>query len=565
MNLQTPNIDISPDQWDIVRNILQEHVPGLEVWAFGSRAKWTAKQYSDLDLAIITKEEPLPLETSAALREAFSESDLPWKVDVVDWAATGEDFRKVIERDHVDIHARDQYAPYSPSKVAHAKQHQMTLGDICQVQGGYIQTGPFGSQLHASDYTNKGIPVVMPANISNGRVSEDGIARISASDASRLAKHQLTPGDIVFSRRGDVTRFALTSDRENGWICGTGCLKVNTGTGPLALPGFVAAALSSSESKDWLVRHAVGATMPNINTEILSRIPIALPPLTEQRTIVHALGTLDDKIELNRRMNETLEAMARALFKAWFVDFEPVRAKMEGCWKRGQSLLGLPAHLYDLFSSGYLGDDTYLKTMDHRTTTLEDFAILNPESWTRTTRPHKIHYVDLSNTKNGFIEKIITYNAENAPSRAQRVLRPNDTIFGTVRPANKSFAFVFDEELTGSTGLAVLRPKKPEYREFVYLTSTSQNNIQRLSALADGAAYPAVRPEALIETECHLPEAAVLKSFSRLTAPLFDQMAQRQRASLYLCALRDTLLPKLLSGEVRISNPEHFLQEAGLS
>lgn len=102
MNLQTPNIDISPDQWDIVRNILQEHVPGLEVWAFGSRARWTAKQYSDLDLAIITKE-PLPLETSAALREAFSESDLPWKVDVVDWAATGEDFRKVIERDKIPL------------------------------------------------------------------------------------------------------------------------------------------------------------------------------------------------------------------------------------------------------------------------------------------------------------------------------------------------------------------------------------------------------------------------------------------------------------------------------
>ena len=102
MNLQTPNIDISPDQWDIVRNILQEHVPGLEVWAFGSRAKWTVKEYFDLDLAIITKE-PLPLETSVALREAFTESDLLWKVDVVDWAATGEDFRKVIERDKIPL------------------------------------------------------------------------------------------------------------------------------------------------------------------------------------------------------------------------------------------------------------------------------------------------------------------------------------------------------------------------------------------------------------------------------------------------------------------------------
>ncbi|MDO4681897.1 MAG: nucleotidyltransferase domain-containing protein [Lautropia sp.] len=107
MSRQTPNIDIRPDQWDIVRTILQEHVPGLEVWAFGSRAKWAAKEYSDLDLAIIT-DTPLPLETSAALNDAFSESDLPWKVDVVDWAATGRDFRRIIEQHHVIIQQKSK-------------------------------------------------------------------------------------------------------------------------------------------------------------------------------------------------------------------------------------------------------------------------------------------------------------------------------------------------------------------------------------------------------------------------------------------------------------------------
>ena len=98
--MAVPNIDIHADHWRIVRDILRAHVPQHEVWAFGSRAKWTAKPYSDLDLAVIT-ETPLPLSGSASLAEDFSESDLPWKVDVVDWASTSESFRKIIERDKV--------------------------------------------------------------------------------------------------------------------------------------------------------------------------------------------------------------------------------------------------------------------------------------------------------------------------------------------------------------------------------------------------------------------------------------------------------------------------------
>ena len=100
MSAAAPLIDISPDHWEIVRSILARHVPQYAVWAFGSRAKWTAKPYSDLDLAVITSE-ALSLELSASLKDDFSESDLPWRVDVVDWATTSESFRRMIERDRV--------------------------------------------------------------------------------------------------------------------------------------------------------------------------------------------------------------------------------------------------------------------------------------------------------------------------------------------------------------------------------------------------------------------------------------------------------------------------------
>jgi type I restriction enzyme S subunit len=104
MKQQPPLIDVHPDHWTIVQEILQKNVPQYEVWAFGSRTTWKAKKFSDLDLAIIT-DKPLSLDISASLRSDFSESDLPWKVDIVDWATTSESFRKIIEREKVVIQA----------------------------------------------------------------------------------------------------------------------------------------------------------------------------------------------------------------------------------------------------------------------------------------------------------------------------------------------------------------------------------------------------------------------------------------------------------------------------
>ena len=274
------------------------------------------------------------------------------------------------------------------------------------------------------------------------------------------------------------------------------------------------------------------------------------------------LGTLDDKIELNRKQNETLEAMARALFKAWFVDFEPVRAKMEGRWQRGQSLPGLPAHLYDLFPDRLVESELGEIPEGWRLTSLADFSSLNPESWTKRTRPQEILYVDLSNTKWGRVESVTKYEAADAPSRAQRVLRPLDTIVGTVRPGNGSYALISDENLTGSTGFAVLRPLRREYSEFVYLAATGRENIERLSNLADGGAYPAVRPEIVSATQVPRTGEEVINEFSRQVSSMLAGIASNERSSRPLAQLRDTLLPKLISGELRVPDAERIVGAA---
>ncbi len=172
-----------------------------------------------------------------------------------------------------------------------------TLGEACARAGGDVQTGPFGSQLHAADYVFRGIPSIMPQNIGDNRVVREGIAQITVEDAERLNRYRVRTGDIVYSRRGDVERRALIRNAEDGWLCGTGCLRVRFGDVHVN-PTFASYYLGDPNVREWIVRHAHGATMPNLNTAILSALPFVLPPLPEQRAIAHILGTLDDKIEL---------------------------------------------------------------------------------------------------------------------------------------------------------------------------------------------------------------------------------------------------------------------------
>ncbi len=221
------------------------------------------------------------------------------------------------------------------------------LGNLCDDVNG-IQTGPFGSQLHQRDYVSTGTPIITVEHLGENRITRRDMPCVSEYDRNRLSKYSLQEGDIVFSRVGSVDRRALVRQSEQGWLFSGRCLRVRP-NGNEIYPAYLSYFFGLPAFREYIRSIAVGATMPSLNTQLLSEAPILYPPLPEQRVIAHVLGTLDDKIELNRRMNETLEEMARALFKSWFVDFEPVRAKMEGRWRRGQSLPGLPTDLYDLF------------------------------------------------------------------------------------------------------------------------------------------------------------------------------------------------------------------------
>ena len=413
-----------------------------------------------------------------------------------------------------------------------------------------------GYRAKNDELSATGVPFARAGNINDGFRFDDA-DHFPEADLSRLGNKISQPGDVVFTSKGTVGRFAFVREGTARFVyspqlCFWRSLDVTR-----IEPRFL---FYWMFGREFFVQFKGVAGQTDM-AEYVSlgdqrRMRITLPPVSEQRAIAHILGTLDDKIEVNRRMSATLEAMARALFKSWFVDFEPVRAKADG---RDP---GLPPHLAALFPDRLVETEVGEVPEGWRLGTLAAYADLNPEVWSKRTRPEEIKYIDLSNAKWGHIETITPHKRDDAPSRAQRVLRPDDTIVGTVRPGNGSFAFISEEGLTGSTGFAQLRPRSSNAAEFVYLAATSTDNIEALAHIADGAAYPAVQPEVVAATPAVTAPGRVVDAFAHHSRPLLGKIAQNGAESRTLAALRDALLPKLISGKLRVKDAERFLASA---
>ena len=426
-----------------------------------------------------------------------------------------------------------------------------TLGEVCARGGGGVQTGPFGSQLHAADYVPHGIPSIMPQNIGDNRVVRDGIARITVEDAKRLNRYLVRPGDIVYSRRGDVERRALIRGAEDGWLCGTGCLRVRFGEGYIDST-FASYYLGDARVREWVVRHAHGATMPNLNTGILSALPFVMPPLEKQRAIAHILGTLDDKIELNRQMNETLEAMARALFKSWFVDFDPVRAKAEG---RDPGLLKPLADLFpDSFEDSELGEIP----KGWQVGPILETACLLSGGTPKTDRDEywsgSIPWAsakDVSQCGDSFLvetERMITARGLNESATQ---LIPALCSVVVARGATTGRMVVLGDAMAiNQTCYALATTIGTPFALYCHL----REEIPNLVHAAHGSVFDTITTSTFATSKVVIPPDRVFGEFERRVDPMFRRVMAGTKASRTLAALRDTLLPKLISGELRVKD-----------
>ena len=530
---------------------------------FGSRATGTYSPSSDVDIALFG--DRLTLTDQARLAAILDEIPMAYSVDLVLYDSIRDDaLREQIRCDGVEWYAdpndgSDQVTLASAtgggdlSDPLPSDWERSTLGEVCERSGGNIQTGPFGSQLHASDYRPEGIPSIMPQNLGDNRVIEDGIARIGELDASRLRRYLVRKGDIVYSRRGDVEKRALIGSREDGWLCGTGCLRVRLGQNGVD-PRYASYYLGHPAVREWIVRHAHGATMPNLNTAILAACPFVVPPPSEQRSIAHVLGTLDDKIELNRRTSATLEAMAQALFKSWFVDFDPVRARMAG------RDTGLPKGIADLFADRLLGSVLGQVPEGWDIGTLaEHFEAVKGVSYKGTGLGRDgvpLHNLNSIHEGGGYkYEGIKYYTGDHAD---RHVVRPGDVIVANTEQGHDRLLIGYAAIVPSRFGdygiishhLYRLRPRRSGRLSapFLHRLLNSPTMHDRVSGYANGTTVNMLAVDAVQMPMLAVPPRTLIDRYDALASEIEHRREQIVEESRTLEVIRERLLPKLLSG-----------------
>jgi len=447
------------------------------------------------------------------------------------------------------------------------------LTDLCVAKIG-VQTGPFGSQLHKKDYVEIGTPIITVEHLGENRIVHFNTPFVSDEDKQRLSKYLLREGDIVFSRVGSVDRRALVGNQEDGWLFSGRCLRVRVDKSKID-PRFLSYFFGHEGFKNHIRSIAVGATMPSINTKILSDINVYYPDKQEQKAIAHVLGSLDDRIELNRRMNETLESMAQALFKSWFVDFDPV---IDNALANGKEI---PAELSEKAQARAALDDK-------RRPLPEEIRTLFPDEFTHS---DDLGWIpkgwDLSSVGKEFDVTMgqsppgTTYNADGEgiaffQGRADFGFRyPSNRIYCTApkRFANKGDTLVSVRAPVGDVNMAHIDccigrgvgavRHNAGCRSFTYYSMLDlREHFNKFEA--EGTVFGSINQKdfkALLQLK---KDNKLLEAFEAQAGAFDGKIEQNSLAILNLIQLRDTLLPKLLSGEIRIPDAEKMVKDLAL-
>lgn len=402
-----------------------------------------------------------------------------------------------------------------------------------------VQTGPFGSQLHKDDYVPHGTPIITVEHLGENFIIHENTPKVSNDDALRLSKYSLCEGDIVFSRVGSVDRRAYVSKKEHGWLFSGRCLRVRVNKKDKIDPKYLSYYFGLESFREYVRSIAVGATMPSLNTKIMSSLEIQAPELNVQVAISKLLSSLDKKIELNNAINKNLEEMAQALFKRWFVDFEFPNENGEPYKSSGgefeESELGLipkgwrvgrATDIFDVQSGG-----------TPRTST--------SEYWNG-----EIPFFTPKDCSNSFYvintEKTITEDGlNNCNSKLYKI----DTVFITARGTVGKVALAGRDMAMNQSCYALLA--KNGYTQ-KYVFHQTQQLINVLRKNASGAVFDAITVSTFQNLKTILPDTELVRKFDGLFNKLYSLMLEKINEIQNLQHIRDALLPKLMSGEIRV-------------
>ena len=394
---------------------------------------------------------------------------------------------------------------------------KVKLGEISQT----IQTGPFGSQLHQSDYSVIGIPVVMPKDIIAGNIEEASIARVEQHHIDRLSRHMISYGDILYARRGDVGKCAFTKQNQEGWLCGTGCLRVTINP-DMANPKFVFFQLQKQETIGWITNHAIGSTMLNLNTTILSNAPVEIPSLRIQNRIVEILSRYDSLIENYQKQIKLLEEAAQRLYKEWFIDL-----RFPG--HENTNIIDSVPEGWERKSIGEIGEY------------LNGFAF-KPSDWQELGKP----IIKIKEMSNGVTNETPRNSGERVPEKY--LIKAGDLLFSW--SATLMVIIWSGEEGWLNQHLFKVTPVKGIDREF--LLQSISNTIVEFQNLTTGSTMKHIQRNKLNQVFINVPNAEIMKRYADISEKTRSNILSLQSQLRLLTEARDRLLPKLMSGEIEI-------------
>lgn len=388
-----------------------------------------------------------------------------------------------------------------------------------------IQTGPFGSQLHQSDYVDTGVPVIMPKDIINGKICDDTIARISSDLSCKLLKYQVEFEDIIYPRRGDISKCAIVDKNQKGWLCGTGCLKISIDKS-LAKSKFIYYELQLPKQIGWIINHAIGATMLNLNTNILQNVPIDLPSINTQNRIAEILSRYDSLIENYQKQIKLLEESAQRLYKEWFVDL-----RFPG-YENTKIVDGVPERwekkeINEFISilSGYaFKSSSFVEDGDYKIVTIK-------------------------NVQDGFFDGKNLSHIREIPNKMPKhcFLTTGDLLLSLTGNIGRVCMVI------GNNYLLNQRVAKIEsvFPAFAYCLFRSENMFTSINNLANGAAQQNVSP-IKIGTLGIVVNNEIISKFENIVGNIRNQILVLYSQIEELTEARDRLLPKLMGGEIEV-------------
>ena len=539
-------IDLNPKHLKTIQSILAEYIPTYEVRAFGSRVKWTAKDYSDLDLAVVGND-PLSLRQRGQLADAFEESNLPIRVDVLDWQSISERFRQVIlERYEViqkakPVNQNGNAEGINGNWSAKREWQAKVFGDCATLIRKSVSPSDLGDT-----------PYIGLEHIGENTLSlvGQGIASDVTSTKSRFRK-----GDILFGKLRCYFRKVVRAPFDG--VCSTDIWVTRAKEG--IDQSFLYYCMASQSFVDFADSGSIGTRMPRTKWEWVSRYKVHLPRLQEQRRIAHILGTLDEKIELNRQMNETLEATARAIFKSWFVDFDPVKAKI-----KGRNPACMDTETAELFPSAFQDSPLGKIPQGWSARTLSDLSHQPQYGYTASAKdeivgPKFLRITDIN--KKAWIDWSSVPHCEITDKDFDKYrLHKGDILIARMADPGHGVLIEEDQEVVFASYLIRFCPIHNEYARFFQYWLRSDSYWKLVRGREVGTTRASLNAKTLSGFPIVIPPLDVVEVFSNQVSSLRNRVVANASETESLASLRDMLLPKLLSGEIRVDDTDEMLE-----